>query len=120
MISNATDVETYIRSIPEERRPTFEKLRALCLQTLAGYEECMEYGMPCYKRNGRVEVSFASQKQYISLYILKSEFVEEFRPALSTASIGKSCIRFTRPEKMNFEVVEQLLRRTVEFESLPC
>lgn len=36
----------------------------------------MEYGMPAYKRNGAVQVAFANQKQYISLYALKGEVVE--------------------------------------------
>jgi hypothetical protein len=52
-----------------------------------GYEECLEYGMPVYKKDGTVEIAFASQKQYISLYVLKKEVVDEFRSALAGRSI---------------------------------
>jgi len=120
MTSKAPNVQTYIEEVPAERRPAVRKLRSLCRQNLIGYEECIEYGMPGYKRNGVLEVSFASQKQYISLYVMKKDVVDEFRSALSGASIGKGCIRFTKPDKIAFEVVQQLLRRTAESKSAPC
>lgn len=120
MISQAPDVPTYLAELPANRRPTLERLRALCLQSLPGYEECMQYGLPCYRRNGRMEVSFASQKQHISLYVMKQDVVDSFRSSLTTASIGKGCIRFTYPERMNFEVIERLLQATAASSSNPC
>ena len=120
MIDKAPDVATYLKEQPAGRRAAIEKLRSLCRQQLAGYEECMEYGMPCYKRNGTMEVSFASQKQYIALYVMKKDVVDEFRGALAGASIGKGCIRFKKPEQIDFAVVQQLLRRTSESTSQPC
>jgi uncharacterized protein YdhG (YjbR/CyaY superfamily) len=92
-------VQTYIAEVPAERREAITKLRILCRHHLIGYEECIDYGMPCYKRDGVLDVSFASQKQYIALYIQKIATVEAFRDLLPTASIGKSCIRFANPNK---------------------
>lgn len=120
MTSQARDVTAYIEDVPAERRAAIRKLRSLCRQNLTGYEECMEYGMPGYKRNGALEVSFASQKQHITLYVMKKDVVDEFRGSLSGASIGKGCIRFTKPDKIDFEVVKRLLRRTAESKSAPC
>jgi uncharacterized protein YdhG (YjbR/CyaY superfamily) len=113
MISKAANVDAYVAEIPAERRPAIERLRKLIRQSLPGAEECMEYGMPGYKRKGALEISFASQKQYIALYV-NPALANEFRDALGAASIGKSCIRFTRPEQMNFEVLGQLLRKVAE------
>lgn len=120
MISKATDVETYIATLPYDRQPAVAKLQSLCTQLLVGFEECMEYGMPAYKRNGKVEIAYASQKQYIALYVMHKDIVDEFRPALSAAKIGKGCIRFTKPEKIDFEIVKQLLSRTAKSKSQPC
>jgi uncharacterized protein YdhG (YjbR/CyaY superfamily) len=63
MTSKAPDVPTYIEEVPAGRRVAIEKLRSLCRRNLAGYEECMEYGLPGYRRNGVIEVAFASQRQ---------------------------------------------------------
>ena len=62
MQSKAKNVAAYLKELPEERRRPLTRMRQLCRQVLVGYEECMEYGMPVYKRNGVVEIGFASQK----------------------------------------------------------
>lgn len=80
----------------------------------------MEYGMPSYKKDGVVEVAFASQANYISLYILKKEVVDAHRDALVGASIGKGCIRFRKPEVTDFAVIESLLVGTVRSSASPC
>jgi uncharacterized protein YdhG (YjbR/CyaY superfamily) len=120
MTSKAPDVTAYLTEVPGERRAALEKLRELCVRSLPGYEECMEYGMPCYRRNGAVEVAFASQRQYIAVYVMKKEVVDEFRGELGASSAGKGCIRFTRPEKIDFAAIERLLRRSAESKAVPC
>jgi len=120
MTSKAINVERYVAEVPAERRAAIEKLRSVCLQNLSGYEECMEYGMPCYKRTGVVEVGFASQKQYIAVYVLKRDVLDEFRTKLSATSIGKGCIRFSKPEQIDFEVLKCLLRKAAESPAVPC
>jgi len=120
MIGKAKDVASYMEEISAERRPVIEKLRRLCRRNLKSYEESMEYGMPCYKQDGALVIAFASQKQYIALYVGKKDVVDEFRGALPASSIGKGCIRFTKTEQMDFAVIEQLLDRAVESKSVPC
>jgi uncharacterized protein YdhG (YjbR/CyaY superfamily) len=118
MTSKAATVAEYMKEIPEGRRPALERLRKLCLRTLDGFEEKMAYGMPLYQR-GTIGIAFNSQKQYISLYA-DVQLVKEFRPQFPAASIGKCCIRFTKPEKIDFAVVERLLRRTAESGATGC
>ncbi len=108
MISKATDVDGYMAELTEERRPVMEKLRALYLRMLPGYEETIEYGMPCYKLDGVLQVSIASQKQYISFYGM-GFLVEEFREELTGANLGKGCIRFTRAGKIDLGLIERML-----------
>ncbi len=120
MISKAADVQRYIAELPAERRVAIEKLRRLCQWHLKAYEENMDFGMPVYKRNGVAEIAFASQKQYISFYVMKREVLDEFRSALPGAKIGKGCVRFAKPERIDFNVLSQVLSRTAESKSAPC
>jgi uncharacterized protein YdhG (YjbR/CyaY superfamily) len=110
----------YIVEAPLAYRAALKQLRTLCRETLTDYCEEIEYGMPVYKRNGVMEVAFASQKHYISLYILKKEVVDAHRAALSGCRVGKGCIRFKHAERIDFEVVKSLLRGTFESDSKPC
>jgi uncharacterized protein YdhG (YjbR/CyaY superfamily) len=112
MQSKAKDVATYIKQTPADRQEALVKLRRLCRQVLKGFEESMAYGMPGYSRKGTVEVGFASQKNYISLYILRKDALETQRPFLTGLSVGKGCIRYSRPDKIDFAVVEKMLAAT--------
>ena len=120
MQSSAKNVASYIREAPKERRPCLIRLRKLCLDTLAGYEEGMDYGMPCYKREGVAEVAFASQKSYISLHVNIDSVVKANRELLKGLSVGKGCIRYSRPEKVDFSVVQKLLSNTLESPEDAC
>jgi uncharacterized protein YdhG (YjbR/CyaY superfamily) len=110
----AKNVDDYITEAPIERREVLTRLRDLCREVLTDFEETMAYQVPSYKRNGEVEVCFASQKHFIALYILKTEVMDVYRAQLKGLSIGKGCIRFVKPEKVDFHLVEQLLRATQE------
>lgn len=120
MQSTAKDVTTYLQEAPIERQEALKRLRALCLEILNGYEESMEYGMPGYKKNGVVEVGFASQKNYISLYILKQDVMDAHRELLKGVSLGKGCIRYSRPGKIDFDVVQKMLIGTYQSQSEIC
>jgi uncharacterized protein YdhG (YjbR/CyaY superfamily) len=71
-------------------------IRRLCLENLPGYKEGMDYGMPSYAKNGVVEFSFASQKNYISIYGSIGDALEAHRAEFAGASVGKGCIRYTK------------------------
>jgi uncharacterized protein YdhG (YjbR/CyaY superfamily) len=120
MQRKVANVSAYIAESPLAHQPTLTQLRSLCHDMLTGYREEIDYGMPVYKRNGVMEVAFASQKHYISLYILKKAVLDEHRAALNNCSVGKGCIRFKKPEQIDFAVVKSLLRGTLESDSKPC
>ena len=120
MQSNAKDVNAYIQEAPPERREHLTRLRALCLEILNGYEEVMDYGMPGYKKNGTGEVGFASQKNYISLYILKEDVIQANRALLKGLSVGKGCIRYASLKKMDWDVIRKLLLDTMFSQDTPC
>jgi uncharacterized protein YdhG (YjbR/CyaY superfamily) len=118
MQSTATTVDEYLETVPPERLAALSRLRQLCLQTLSGYEESMEYGMPSYSKGGVVEISFNSQKDYISLYVLKKDVIDKYRDELKDC--GKSCIRYRRPDQIDFEVVKKLLEGTASSDAAIC
>jgi uncharacterized protein YdhG (YjbR/CyaY superfamily) len=111
MISKAASVKQYVAEVPEERRAAISKLHSLCKKNLVGFEESTDYGMPVYKRNNVMVFAFASQKNYISIYGCGSPAMKDLRAKLSPEKKGKGCVNFTNPEKIDFAVVEELLRR---------
>ena len=122
MQSTVKNVNDYLNEVPIERKTTITKLRKLCLELLVDFEESMVYGMPSYSRNGEVEVAFASQKNHISLYILRTDVMNVYRDSLNTkgVSLGKGCIRYSKPERIDFKLVEKMLDATQESTGVIC
>ena len=122
MQSTAKTVTAYLKEVPADRKAALTKLRDLCRASLKGFEETMRYGGPCYARNGEAEVGFASQKHFIGLYILRTDVMQAHRHLLKVkgVSIGKGCIRYSKPEKIDFRVVKMMLKATQESTGVIC
>jgi hypothetical protein len=117
MQSKAEDVAEYLKEVPAERLFALTRLRKLCLEILIDYEESMVYGQPSYKNEGVVEVAFASDESYISLYILKKGVLKRHRSALTGLNIRRSCIRYPNPSKINFDLIRLLLTESFRSET---
>ena len=121
MQSQAETIEDYLRDVPARRREALTRLDQLCRQVLESYQPTMDYGMPGYRKpGGEIEVAFASQKNYISLYILKREVLDQHREALSHLSLGKGCIRYRKPSQIDFVLVEKLLEESAQSNAEVC
>jgi uncharacterized protein YdhG (YjbR/CyaY superfamily) len=110
MRSKAATIDEYIGEASLERRGALTLLRRLCREELSGFDEAMRHGMPSYLRDDTVEVAFASQKAYVSLYILRQAALDANAQRLGGLSVGKGCIRFRRPGQIDPTTVRSLLR----------
>lgn len=90
-----------------------ERIRALAGKTLKGFEERMEFGMPYYRRGTSAGVGFASQVQYVSVYV-GERVLAEHRGRLKSLKVGKSCVRFSRAGEIDFGLVESMFRTAAE------
>ncbi|HWR94962.1 MAG TPA: DUF1801 domain-containing protein [Flavobacterium sp.] len=129
---NANSPDDYIKLIPEERKESIQKLRAVILKNIPkGFVETMNYGMIGYVvphsiyPNGyhcdpKLPLPFmniASQKNFIAVYHmgiyadikLLNWFTSEYAKHSKTKlDMGKSCIRFKKPEHIPFELIGEL------------
>ncbi|MCQ4208960.1 iron chaperone [Streptomyces longispororuber] len=118
--SAAKDVDAYLTEVPDERRDALTELRQLCRRELTGFTEVMAYGMPAYERDGVAEIAFASQKQYVSFYLMRSDVREAFTERLATQDMGKGCLRFRKVQSMDFTLLRDLLRATATRPGTVC
>jgi uncharacterized protein YdhG (YjbR/CyaY superfamily) len=102
-------VDAYLAEVPADRREVLAALRGACLDSLTGFEEGMGYGMPTYSRDGQGEVAWASQRRYISLYVTRSDVLANYRERLAHLDVGKGCIRYPSPAKVDLALVQQML-----------
>lgn len=120
MQSKAATIDKYITEAPQERQDALKKLRILFLQELKGYEEKMAYGGPCYAKNDNIEAGFGSQKNFIGIYILKQKAFKKYIDEFKNCTHGKGVIRFSKPEKIDFTLLQKMLKATYEMEDEIC
>lgn len=122
MTSAANTVDEYLDEVPDERKEAIKRIRELCLSELPGYSETMEYGMPTYRlqAEGEASVAFASQKNNISLYILKKDVLDQYRHHFAKSAIGKGCIRYKNPKKIDFELIKEMLKASFQSDAEIC
>jgi uncharacterized protein YdhG (YjbR/CyaY superfamily) len=118
--SDKTSVDEYLTTVPDERRPALEQIRTLIRETHSGYDESMEYGMPSYSRDGVVELAFNSQRQHISLYLLKAGVLDTYRSEFAKSAVGKGCIRYSNPKKIDFDLMRRMLEDHRKSDEEPC
>ena len=125
----------YLSAVPDERRDALTKLREVILANLpSGFKETMSYGMIGYVVRHSVYppgyhctpelplpfLSFASQKNFVALYHmgiyaspdLMKWFTDEWaKRDLGKLDMGKSCIRFKKPDLMPFDLIGELVSK---------
>lgn len=134
MQSQSKTVTEYLRELSEDRRAAISAVRQTILENLQpGFEEGMQYGMigyyvphsiypkgyHCDPKQPLPFTCLASQKNYMSLYLLSSYagageeqwLRDQFAKAGKKLDMGKSCVRFKKLEDLPLAVVGEAIRR---------
>ena len=132
MKSKATTIAEYLQQLPADRRAAIEAVRKVVLKNLpAGYEEVLQYGMLGYvvplkvfaagylnrKNEPLPYVCLASQKNYMSIYLMsaygvaEAQFRKEYEATGKRLDMGKSCVRFRNVEDLPLDVIGRAVAR---------
>ena len=130
--SKAKTVEEYLAELPEDRRTVIASVRDLVNRHIPdGYVEAMSWGMiawevplsrypTTYNKQPLPYVALAAQKQYYALYLTvcyaNSAQDVVLRNAYADAGMkldmGKSCLRFKKPDDLLTEVIGRVIAST--------
>ena len=130
-----TNPDEYINQLPEDRKQAVSKLRDIIRSNIPeGFVETISYGMigyvvphekypPGYHADPKLPLPFiniASQKSHIALYHsgvytideLHDWFVKEYpKHSDRKLDMGKSCIRFKKPEHIPYQLIGELVSK---------
>ena len=132
MQSKANTPNEYLDSLPDDRRKVISELRKVIKKNLPkGFKEVMSYGMlgfvvphsmypdgyHCTPELPLPFLNLASQKNFIAIYHmgiyadpkLLGWFTKEFpKHSKSKLDMGKSCIRFKKPDDIPVKLIGEL------------
>lgn len=132
MAEKYATIDGYLKSLPEEKQKTIQELRKVFKKHLPkGFTECISYGMIGYVVPHKIYpkgyhcdpslplpfISIAAQKNSFSVYhmgiyaepALLKWFTESWvKQTGKKPDMGKSCIRFKKPEDIPFDLLGEL------------
>jgi Domain of unknown function (DU1801) len=135
MTSKAKTPDQYIKELPADRKEPIIQLRNTILKNLPkGFTETMAYGMigyvvphsiypDGYHCDPKLPLGFvwiASQKKFIALHhmgiyarpeLLKWFTTEYAKQSPAKLDMGKSCIRFKKPETIPYKLIGELIKK---------
>jgi uncharacterized protein YdhG (YjbR/CyaY superfamily) len=135
MTSKATTPEQYLKELPADRKEAVNKLRDTIVNNIPnGFKETISYGMLGYVVPHSLYpggyhcdpslplpfINIASQKNFIALYhmglysnpVLLKWFTAEYpKHSAGKLDMGKSCIRFKKPEHIPYKLIAELAKK---------
>ena len=132
MQSKAVTPQQYFEELSDDRKGPMTELRSVIKKNIPkGFEECMGYGMVgyvvphklypggyhCDPKQPLPFLGIASQKNFVAIYhmgiyadpkLLKCFTTEFKKHSKAKLDMGKSCIRFKKPEEIPFKLIGEL------------
>lgn len=135
MKTSELTIDDYINKIPDERKEIFKNIIHIIKTNIPkGFVETIQYSMPtwviplkaypngyhCAANTPLPFLSIANQKNFIAIYHmgiyaepkLLEWFVSEFpKYSKKKLDMGKSCIRFKKPEDIPLNLIAELCKK---------
>jgi uncharacterized protein YdhG (YjbR/CyaY superfamily) len=108
-----TTIDEYLARVKPEHRAVLQKLRQTIHAAAPEAEECISYGIPAFRLNGRSLVFLGAWANHCSLYPGSSKALKGFRSDLKDFRITKGTIRFSPDKPLPTALVKKLLKARI-------
>lgn len=108
-----TTIDEYLADVNTDQRRTLNRLRAIVRAAAPQAQECISYGIPAFRLNGRPLVFFGAWTNHCSLYPGNSAILKRFRDDLKDFEIRKGTIRFLPNSPLPVALVKKLVKARV-------
>jgi uncharacterized protein YdhG (YjbR/CyaY superfamily) len=105
---SADEIDDYLSSVEEPKRTTLEALRRSILEVIPEAEQCISYGMPGFKVDGKAVAGFAAFKQHCSYFPHSGSVIAEVPEAAGYAT-SKGTLQFPVDEPLPTDLVRKLV-----------
>jgi len=101
-------IDEYLAGVSADKRAALNKLRRTIRAAFPRVEECISYGMPGFRLNGRVVAWIGAGKNHCAFY--PGGVSEAFKARLTEYETSKGTIRFQPDHPLPATLVRQLIK----------
>ena len=106
---SARDVDEYLAALDEPKRGTLERLRITILGIVPEAEQCISYGMPAFRLDGKVVAGFAAFKDHLSYFPHSGSVLPELADDLAAYTTSKGTLQFAVDKPLPKALVKKLI-----------
>lgn len=103
------DIDAYLASIEEPKRATLEQLRKTINDVEPRATECISYGMPAFKVDGKTIAGFAAFKNHLSYFPHSGSVLPELEEEVSGYTTTKGTLHFEIDKPLPKRLVKKLI-----------
>jgi uncharacterized protein YdhG (YjbR/CyaY superfamily) len=106
---SAAEVDAYLKSLDEPKRSTLEQLRRDILAVVPQAEQCISYGLPAFRVDGKVVAGFAAFARHLSYLPHSGSVFPELTDELGGYSKSAGALRFPLDQPLPASLVAKLV-----------
>lgn len=103
----------YLAALPEDQRQALLELRAWIIAAVPGAIELLNYGVPAFKLDGLLLVSFGAAKKHCAFYVQSPAVSKAFADRLADLDTSPGTIRFTPDKPLSRQLVSDLIEARI-------
>ncbi len=111
------EIDDYLAALDQSQRRALETLRRTIMDIIPEAQQCISYGMPAFRVNGKVVAGFAAFKNHLSYLPHSSSVLSELADDLAGYVTSKGALRFANAAPLPKELVAKLI--AVRMSQLP-
>jgi uncharacterized protein YdhG (YjbR/CyaY superfamily) len=105
----ADEVDAYLAGVAEPERSTLEALRGSIRAVVPDAEECISYGMPAFRVDGKVVAGFAAFKNHLAYLPHSGEVLAGLGDRLEGYECTSGSLHFPVDEPLPEDLVRDLV-----------
>jgi len=110
MAKKPTTIDGYLAAVKGEKRAALDALRRTILSIAPKAEECISYGIPAFRLDGKVVAGFAATARGCSYYPFSGSTLGTLADELEGYTATRGALQFEPPHSLPKALVRKLIR----------
>ena len=107
------NIDEYLALLADGQRAALQKIRETIKAAAPKAEECISYGLPAFRLNGKLLVGLGATAKHCAFYPMSSSTVEAFKDELEDFGTSKGTIRFQPADPLSAALVQKLVKARI-------
>jgi uncharacterized protein YdhG (YjbR/CyaY superfamily) len=113
MAAKPKTIDNYLAALPDDKRAALENVRNIIKAAAPRAEECISYGLPALRLDGKPLVGFGATAKHCAFYPMSSSTVDAHADLLTEYDISKGTIRFQPDRPLPATLVRKLVKARI-------